>query len=356
MEYRDGWDMSKKRLDAFWNQEFVDRCCISVMAPKRGKEERYWELKSLPRLYGWGDPEAIVRKSRSQFEVTRFGGEAFPGIWLNLGPSGHAGYFSGAHYQKDEQTVWYTPTIGDEYKDVVFDRQSELYKLTLSMAQYYADDSNGDYYISMPDTSGNLDALAYLRGNENVLMDIASDSEEIFPALQEMQRAWEHVIKDVYEIVRNTNDGGSVIYWLKTWAPGLHSQMQADLSVMISNAHYKRYIMPELLAQTEFLEYPLYHFDGAEQVRHLDDLLALKKLKAIQWMSVAGQKPPSHYIEALKKIQAHGKSLVISVYDTQEVEPLLTHLSSKGLYLVLEAKDEDELEAIMDMTERLTHE
>ncbi len=35
--------------------------------------------------------------------------------------------------------------------------------------------------------------------------------------------------QDIYAIVHNNNDGGSMIYWLKSWAPGLHSQMQGDL-------------------------------------------------------------------------------------------------------------------------------
>ncbi|MFA7539821.1 MAG: hypothetical protein WCY52_05060, partial [Sphaerochaetaceae bacterium] len=109
------------------------------------------------------------------------------------------------------------------------------------------------------------------------------------------------------------------------------------------------------VAQSNFLEFPIYHFDGAEQERHLDDLLAIENLKAIQWMSVSGQKPPSAYLDVLKRIQAGGKSLLISIYDNREVEPLLTNLSSKGLYLVLETENEDELEAVLKMANRLTH-
>lgn len=355
MRYKDDWEKSRARLCAFWEQEIIDRCCISVISPKRGREEEYWRLKGLPRLYGWGDGERIVQKSRSQFEVSRFGGESFPGIWLNLGPSGHAGYFKGAEPQRDEQTVWYNPTLDDEYTNLILDKESELYQLTLELANYYVADSGGDYFISMPDTSGNIDAMAHLRGSGNLLIDLALESEELEKALIEIERGWEAIIGEVYEIVRENNDGGSVIYWLKSWAPGLHSQLQADLSVMISKDHFKKFILPELVAQSNFLEFPIYHFDGAEQERHLDDLLAIENLKAIQWMSVSGQKPPSAYLDVLKRIQAGGKSLLISIYDNREVEPLLTNLSSKGLYLVLETENEDELEAVLKMANRLTH-
>jgi len=357
MRYKDDWEQSRKRFEAFWHQEIVDRCCIAVTSPRRGMERTYWNLKSLPRLYGWADPEAIVRRSVAQFEVTRYGGESFPGIWLNLGPSGHAGFFKGIQFHANEDTVWFTPTLSeDDYGSLEFDSSATLYTLTMSMARYFVGQAKGEYFISMPDTSGNLDALAHLRGNDGLLMDMAVEHEGISQALVTLQSVWERIIRDVYTIVHNNNDGGSMIYWLKSWAPGLHSQMQGDISVMISPDLYKKLIVPELLAQADFLEYPLYHLDGAEQIRHLDHLLGVEKIKAIQWTSVAGQPPPSHFLGALKRIQASGKSLLISLTDPREVEPLLTNLSSKGLYLVLDAENEDQVDTLLGIAVRHTHE
>ncbi|MHC1693655.1 MAG: hypothetical protein AB9828_11590 [Sphaerochaetaceae bacterium] len=349
--------MSRKRFEAFWQQEIVDRCCIAVTGPKRGCEATYWCLKSLPRLFGWGDPEAIVKRSRAQFAATCFGGESFPGIWLNLGPSGHAGYFQDVHYQVNDDSVWFAPSLHDSqsYRHLVFDRTGELYRMTMDLARWFVDDSQGDYFISMPDTAGNLDALAHLRGSEDLLMDLVTDPEEIPSALETIQQVWETVIQEVYALVQKNNDGGSMVYWLKCWAPGLHAQLQADISVMFSTDCYHRFIVPELQRQSAFLEYPLYHLDGAEQIRHLEELLSVEPIKAIQWTSVAGQKPPSQYLGALQRIQEKGKSLLISVSDPREVEPLLRNLSSKGLYLVLEADNEDQIEKIVHLAEKLTH-
>jgi hypothetical protein len=357
MRYKEDWEQSRKRFEAFWHQEIVDRCCIAITSPLRGKEQLYWELKSLPRLYGWGDPEAIIKRSVAQFEVTRFGGESFPGIWLNLGPSGHAGFFKGTRFDVNGESVWFTPTLDENgYTSLEFDSTATLYELTMSMAKFFVESAKGEYFISMPDTSGNLDALAHLRGNDKLLMDMAMEDEGILHALDLLQKVWERIISDVYSLVKTNNDGGSMIYWIKSWAPGLHSQMQGDISVMISPDLFKRLIVPELEAQSDFLEYPLYHLDGSEQVRHLDHLLGIRKLKAIQWTSVAGQAPPSHHIDALKRIQASGKSLLISLTDPHEVEPLLTNLSSKGLYLVLDAENEDQADTLLTMAARLTHE
>ena len=140
--------------------------------------------------------------------------------------------------------------------------------------------------------------------------------------------------------------GRSGVGWLRTWAPGMHAQMQCDISVMISNQMFNRFIVPELTEQCRFLDYALYHFDGIEQLRHLDSLLSISGLDAIQWTQVAGQPPVTDYIPELIKIQKAGKSLIIHVSPGQ-IKPLMEQLSSKGLYLLTDAGSPQEADEII---------
>lgn len=55
--------------------------------------------------------------------------------------------------------------------------------------------------------------------------------------------------------------------------------IRCDLSAMISPAMYEEFIMEELKKTTDWLDYSIYHMDGIEQVRFLDMLLSLPKLK-----------------------------------------------------------------------------
>ena len=358
MEYKNDWESSKLRFEALWSRELIDRCCISVTAPRKGKEDIYKKLKSVPRLHNWGDAEAIVKRHKSLFEVTFFGGESFPGIWLNMGPSGHAGFFKNVSYKVvNGETVWFTPLLDQELShQLVFEKKSALYAMTLEHARYYVAESKGSFFVSMPDTSGNLDALAHLRGSDKLLVDLLLNPAEVKDTLKIIQSAWEKTILEIYQIVKTNNDGGSMIYWLKTWAPGLHSQLQADISVMISPELYKEFIVPELASQSAFLDYSLYHLDGNEQIRHLDLLLALEHIQIIQWTSVAGQPSPIHFLDVFKKIQKSGKALLIRLDDVQLVEPLLQQLSSKGLYLVVEAESQEIAQDIIKKTYTCTHE
>jgi len=180
------------------------------------------------------------------------------------------------------------------------------------------------------------------------------EPEQVTEAMKKVQAVYERIHSDVYNIVKDNNYGGSCIGWLSTWAKGFHSQLQCDLCCMISNNLFRQFIEPELRRQADFLDFPLYHFDGVEVVRHLDTLLSIEKLRCIQWTQVAGQPPCTDYFPELKKIQAAGKNVLICVSPSQ-IKPIMENLSSKGLYLVVSAGSKDEADAIMKDIAKWTH-
>ena len=67
MRYREDWEKSKARQAAFWNGEILDRCCVSIMAPRDGagrapsftRDEAYYT-----------DPQAVIAANRAQMERT----------------------------------------------------------------------------------------------------------------------------------------------------------------------------------------------------------------------------------------------------------------------------------------------
>ena len=181
------------------------------------------------------------------------------------------------------------------------------------------------------------------------------EPETVHAALDRIGKSYERAMGEVYEITRGVNEGGSAIQWLNTWAPGFHAQMQCDMSVMISNPLFRKFILPELQSQCRFLEYPLYHFDGIEQLRHLDDILSVPELRVIQWTQVDGQAPVTEYIPALQKIQAAGKNLLLNAVKPQQIRPLMENLSSKGLLLVTDAATREEADSMIEEVARLTH-
>ena len=355
MRYKEDWEKAKMRHEAFWRGDILDRCCISVKAcDTYGFAEKIRIPDSdQDRVKWWTDPELIISRSRLIMENTYYGGESFPAIFVNLGAGGHAGFFRGEkHYFSD--TVWFLPEMTD-VSDLEFDENSFLYKKTIEIAKACVEDSQGDYMVGMPDTTGNADALTHLMGTEELLPAMLEDPEMISCALTKIEDAYERIMSEVYTITRDNNEGGGVVDWLSTWAPGFHAQMQCDMSVMISNDLYKEFILPEIKAQSGFLDYPLYHFDGIEQRRHLDMLLSVPELKAIQWTQVVGQPPCTEFFDDLRRIQEAGKNLILIVTPDQ-IKPIMENLSSKRLFMTTTVKHRDEADAIIKKVTEWTHE
>ena len=352
------FDKTRERFAALWENEIVDRCCISVFGMDEAANAEFMTPPSddMDPRYFLTDPEMIRKRHMKRFEKTYFAGDAFPLVNLNMGPSGHAGYVKGVKVDYTD-TMWYHTIMEDELdpEKIVLDEDSYLYRQTFNAAKYLCEEANGEYLISMPDNSGNIDVLGSERGAAKLLMDLISEEEAVKKCLRRIQEIWETSTAKIYEYLKPYNYGGSCIGWLNTWAPGFHNQMQSDMSVMFSNDYYETYIREELEKQAAFVDCALYHFDGIEQIRHLDTLLSIERLRMIQWTSVVGQPSPLNYIPVLQRIQKAGKGLLL-LLKPQEVEPMLENLSSRGLYICTTVADKEEAEAMVKLAKRLTRE
>ena len=360
MKYVADWDKTQKRFEAFWECELVDRCCISIQAP-RYSEKGYDQIE-LPEKYEdriayWTDGENILSRHIRLHESTYFAGDAFPTITLNFGPSGHAGFYKDMKFQF-EDSVWFFPLDIDwEAHDsaLVFDQNSFLYNSMINVAKYLADNNRDRYIIGNPHFSGDGDALAHLRGSQNFMVDLATQAPYIHPIMQNLQETWFRAYDAVHEIIKYANHNITAVSSFRVMGQGRVASTQCDLACMISNGQYEEYFLPYLKKQLAYVDKGFYHLDGCEQLRHLDSLLSIQELKAIQWQVVEGQPSPVHFISELKKIQAAGKGIILFVKD-DELEPIMSELSSKGLFLSMNACSQQHADEIIKLVETLTHE
>lgn len=353
------FDKIKERMSALWQREIVDRCCISVFAYD---QQAMAEFNTLPSndmdcKTFMTDPEMIRKRHINLFEKSYYAGDAFPVVNLNMGPSGHTAFIKGVRPGYSESTIWYDPIMEEELDadKIIFDENAYLFTQTFKAADYLTKHADGRYLVSMPDIAGNMDVLSNLRTPTELLMDLITDEEEVELCLDKIEKIWEYSVRKAYDHLKDQCFGGSCIGWLNTWAPGFHNQMQVDMSVMFSNDYYEKYARKELETQSSFLEYPLYHLDGYEQIRHLDTLLSIDALKMIQWTNVVGQPSRIQFIPEFKKIQEAGKCLLI-LCEVDEVETLLENLSSKGLLLNVKVKSREEADHLVKLAEKLTRE
>lgn len=344
MLYKQDWEMTKSRLAALWDNEIIDRCCVSIMCDKSG---RGYIPKTPPTTQEelfkyYADPQWIMEREIGRFESTYFGGDALPSIFPFLGTCGHAAYTKKFKIEFNPETIWFFPAIDDWEVDMPeFDSNSKILKAQKEMMRVLANEGKGKFFVSMPDNCGSMDALAHLRGSSELLMDMFDEPEYVKKAVDELVVILKKTGDELFDIVRENNCNGSIHGWMNTWCEGKQMQLQCDYSVMVSPATFEEFALPELEETTAWLDKAIYHLDGQEQIRHLDMILSVKKINMIQWTPVEGQPLTSEFIPVLKKIQEAGKGLVLFPQAT-EVEKLLSGLSSKGLMLNVRGIDNEE--------------
>ena len=143
------------------------------------------------------------------------------------------------------------------------------------------------------------------------------------------------------------------MFWIGVCSSKPATDLQCDFSAMISPAMFNELFLPGIEQQTQWIERTIYHLDGPEAIRHLDALLELPRLSAIQWVPGAGKPPALHWLPLLKRIQAAGKGVWVQALPA-EVETLLAELQPEGLLLRVHCDTPDEADALMAQVERWT--
>lgn len=361
MYYKDDWDKAKARFLAFWDREIVGRCCLAVAAPRQGA--RPCPPEDPPRTdvelrRYWLDPPYNLRRMLAHFERTYYGGEAYPATTMCVGASAMAAFY-GSRVEYRPETVWFHPAIDDlAAMPWTFDPQTApLYRATIESTRYYAQECRGRYLVGLPELGSATDDLSLLRGMQPLVYDMIDQPEAVRRGIDALVTTWCRVHQELYEIARPANDGGCPIPWMQTWAPGPHYQMSCDFSAVLSPGMFRRFIVPEIQAYMRVNTYSVYHWDGPDALKHLDALLELEDLKAVQWTAGAGQEPAAspRWIPYYRRIQAAKKCLILPFVLKEEVETLLAALSSRGLFLVTWASSEEEARDLLCRAESWTH-
>lgn len=130
------------------------------------------------------------------------------------------------------------------------------------------------------------------------------------------------------------------------WAPGRFYPTSNDFSYMISSKMYEDIFLPAIERQLTVLDHTIYHVDGVDAFRHVDMLCSIPEIDALQILPGAGKPSPLHYMDVLKKVQAAGKKLHISI-EANELEYALNNLSSRGLFIATSCEKEEDAKTLL---------
>ena len=353
LEYKEDWPRSARRLEAWWDREVIDRAVIQVYAPRDGVTRR--EIPAPPTLEErWTNVGYAVEAASERLRTTYFGGDAFPMYFPNIGPDVFAGYL-GCDIVFGEDTSWSVPLIEDwrHPPRLWLDPENKWWQLTLEMTRAAVDAGAGRFIVGLTDLHGGLDAVAALRDPQNLALDLIEHPDAVKKAVDDLIPVWFEVYEGLRQAINPRIPGTTT--WLTVWSAGRCYPVSCDFICMISSEMFEEFVLKDLRAETDWLDRSIFHLDGPAAVRHLDALLQMPRIHAIQW--VPGEKVPhepmTNWIPLLQKIQAAGKGLHLSVR-AEEVEPLLTALQPEGLILQTSTATEEEARRLVRLVEKLT--
>jgi 5-methyltetrahydrofolate--homocysteine methyltransferase len=128
----------------------------------------------------------------------------------------------------------------------------------------------------------------------------------------------------------------------------------------MSPGQYREFILPSLRKQCKKLNHSLYHLDGPAAVKHLDALMEINELDALQWTAGAGQPDggSEKWYPIYDKVRAAGKSIWTALYDgdlkdwVESADRLVRRYGSNGMYLLFPDMDEDDAVQLIKKAEK----
>ena len=300
----------------------------------------------------WFDPQWRAEYLDWYVAHSSLKADILPVANTQLGPGSLAAILGGV-FEGGEDTIWIHPNP-DFTDEIVFNPEHPNWILHKELLKACKAKANGHYFVGMPDLMEGLDVLAALKGTDRGLLDTVMQPEILEQQMQQINDIYFKVFDELYDIIREGDE--MAFCYFSSWAPGKMSKLQSDISTMISQDDYRRFVQPFIREQCQKIDYTLYHLDGVGAMHHLPALLEIEELNAIQWTPGVGEPQggsPKWY-DLYKKILAGGKSVMACWVTLDELKPLLDHIGADGVHLEMDFHNEKEVEQAMRIVEEYT--
>ena len=380
--YKVNMEAAKEKFRNYWAHKNTGRPLMCVIA-RRPEVEQYSDgtpveggyldqicqgkYYNMPEELKWKDmedkyqnPQRIVDRYRYFCQTHAFLGESFPNLNIDFGPGSLASYL-GSEIGFKEDTVWFNKCLDgwDGVPKLTFDPENKWFKKHLQFAKDCQALAGDDFYVDMPDLMENIDVLASLRGAQDILFDLLDEPEMIGERIQEVTDIYYEYYDRFYDVIKD-EEGGNAYTVFQIWGPGRTVKLQCDFSAMMSPEDFRKYIQPSLRSQSENVDHVLYHLDGPAAIKHMDALMEIEGIDALQWTS--GDAGPDGTLPdwdvIYDKAIAAGKSIWVKVYSGEfedwirNVDRIVNKYGSHSLFLLFPEMSMEQAAYLLDYADR----
>lgn len=334
------YDKKIERFKGLLQCEIVDRpvFCMSYQKDKSLKFEGRSDYNS--------EADWLNFDRRSDQEIkkalnTVCYGDEMPIVFPDMGPEIYSAW-CGCGYNLAKHTTWSEPCIFDwerDFKKAVFDKNNKYYKAMIKYIEILIEKSKKEVIIGLTDFHPGGDHLAALRDPQELCIDMIENVDYIKAKLDESYIEYFKCYDFFYDMLKS--NGMGITSWTHIVTEDKYYIPSNDFSCMISNDMFKDVFLEGIIKECQFLDSSIYHLDGPGALQHLNDLLDIKELDAIQWVRGAGNGGFAEWAHIYKRIQEGGKASQV-MCTPSELDLVFETLKPEGSWLTITEVDDEE--------------
>lgn len=251
--------------------------------------------------------EQIIETLDAHLSTQEFFADGYPRIGLTAFGPGVVAAFCGSPIDTTDGRIWFLPKEEDLTKlHVTYDPDNRWSRRIKDIYKAGFDRWEGSVVMEFPDLGGVMDVLASLCGTDNLLYALIDQPEEVSRLVKETEIAWNAAFDDFASILKPQ---GVYSDWNGILSREPSYITQCDFSYMIGPDMFREFVLETLKKDTEKMSNVIYHLDGIGELPHLDMILGIEKLKAVQWVPGAGQPDTRHWLDVYQRILDAGKQI-----------------------------------------------
>jgi len=324
-----------RRIEAFWECDVLDRPVVQFGLAKPEADRVPLPASSHPTPADrWLDAEYQADVSLARLCNQEFLAETLPVAYPQLGPEVFSTLYGCPIHFGDYGTSWTGPILHDwaDVDRIRLDWSNPYLHKLHEITDALLEAGRGRFIVGMTDWHPGGDGLAALRDPQNLAVDLLTHVDEVKRLLARLEDDYRAVYEAFYRKLRAA--GQPISTWLPLASYGRYYVPSNDFSCMISNEMFVDVFLPGIVNECRFLDRSIYHLDGPGALRHLDTILAIPELNALQWVPGAGNEGFRRWVWVYRRAQAAGKGIYVSCA-MEEVPEVMDTLSPRGLCLAV---------------------
>lgn len=327
------YDESAARYESFWARDGSERPPVCITFPREGY---VWPKIDTPayatQKERWTDVGTRAMQSAAYAESLEYYADAMPVVWPNLGPEVFSAW-CGCGYDFTADTGWSVPCIdfetGEGEEKTRLDTNNAYFRLTEEYTDRLLEYGRGKFIVGLTDIHPGGDHAAALLGPDNLAMALIENPELV----KRLVRAG---TDDYFSAYRHFADRLIAEDMpLTSWTPLISDEYyyipSCDFSCMVSGDMFREFFLPAIEEECSFMKHTIYHLDGPNALRHLDDILAIDALDAVQWVPIAGKEDLDQTLAIYRRVQAAGKGVQLNC-SVNDLDKVFSSLRPEGMW------------------------